>query len=66
MRRLARVIFVERHRTLLGVLDRPSRLPQDYRGPEGEQLGFATVQAGKVEVMYQSRASVVGDLPALA
>jgi uncharacterized glyoxalase superfamily protein PhnB len=34
--------------------------------PEGDRLGFAAVEKGGVEIMYQSRASVAADLPALA
>jgi hypothetical protein len=34
--------------------------------PEGDKLGFAILVNGPVEVMYQSRASVAGDVPALA
>lgn len=34
--------------------------------PEGEQLGFVLLSKDGVEVMYQSRASVKRDVPALA
>lgn len=34
--------------------------------PEGERLGFAAVQKGAVEIMYQTRESMRKDLPALA
>jgi uncharacterized glyoxalase superfamily protein PhnB len=34
--------------------------------PEGDKLGFAILVNGPVEVMYQSRASVANDVPALA
>src|SRR3954465_11463792 len=33
--------------------------------PEGDKLGFAILQKGGVELMYQTRASVAADLPAL-
>lgn len=33
---------------------------------EGDRLGFVALVRGGVEVMYQSRASVAKDLPALA
>jgi len=39
------------------------------RGPEvphGDRLGFIILQRDGVEVMYQSRASVAADVPALA
>ena len=34
--------------------------------PEGDRLGFVILQRGPIEVMLQSRASVRGDVPALA
>jgi uncharacterized glyoxalase superfamily protein PhnB len=34
--------------------------------PEGDRLGFVILASGEVEVMYQSRTSVLGDLPSLA
>lgn len=34
--------------------------------PEGDRIGFAILKRGGVEIMYQSRASVEGDVPALA
>jgi hypothetical protein len=34
--------------------------------PEGDKLGFAILVNGPVELMYQSRASVASDVPALA
>ncbi|HYJ79700.1 MAG TPA: VOC family protein [Longimicrobiaceae bacterium] len=34
--------------------------------PHGDELGFVILQKDGVEIMYQSRASVAADLPALA
>ncbi len=34
--------------------------------PEGDKLGFAILQSGTVEVMYQTRTSVEKDVPGLA
>jgi uncharacterized glyoxalase superfamily protein PhnB len=34
--------------------------------PEGDRLGFVILQHGKVELMLQSRASVLKDVPAIA
>ena len=34
--------------------------------PEGDRLGFAAVQAGAIEIMYQTRSSAAADLPELA
>jgi len=33
--------------------------------PHGDALGFAMMQKGNVEIMYQSRASVADDIPGL-
>lgn len=33
--------------------------------PEGDALGFVILKNGPVEVMYQTRASVAGDVPAM-
>jgi len=33
--------------------------------PEGDRLGFVAVRSGDVEVMYQSRASLLKDMPSL-
>ncbi len=33
--------------------------------PEGDHLGFVILTNGTVELMYQTRSSVVGDIPAL-
>lgn len=34
--------------------------------PEGDRLGFVILQKGDVQLMYQSRQSVSGDVPELA
>ena len=34
--------------------------------PHGDRLGFAAVQRGGVEVMYQTRESVLADVPTIA
>jgi hypothetical protein len=34
--------------------------------PEGDRLGFVILKKGDVQVMYQTRASVENDVPALA
>lgn len=34
--------------------------------PEGEKLGFVILKKNDVEIMYQTRASVAHDIPALA
>ena len=39
---------------------------QTMEVPEGDRLGFVALRRGPVEIMYQARASVAGDLPVLA
>ena len=34
--------------------------------PHGDRLGFAILQSGTIELMYQTRASVADDIPPLA
>lgn len=34
--------------------------------PHGDRLGFAILQSGTIEIMYQTRASVAEDIPSLA
>lgn len=34
--------------------------------PEGDRLGFVILKRGDVEIMYQTRESVAGDIPPLA
>ena len=34
--------------------------------PQEDKMGFAILQKGGVEIMYQSRAGIAADLPALA
>ena len=34
--------------------------------PHGDRLGFAILQSGTIEIMYQTRASVAEDIPPLA
>lgn len=66
MLRLAPVIFVEEVEPCLGFWTERLGFEKTAEVPEGDRIGFATVKAGNVEVMYQSRASVAGDIPALA
>ena len=39
---------------------------QQFEVPHGDEIGFVSLQQGEVEIMYQTRASVADDLPALA
>ncbi len=66
MLKLTPVIFVEEIEPCLDFWTERLGFECTIEVPEGDRLGFAAVQAGNVEVMYQTRASVAGDIPALA
>jgi uncharacterized glyoxalase superfamily protein PhnB len=66
MKKLTPVIFVEEIEPCLEFWVDRLGFAKTMEVPEGDRLGFVAVQAGTVELMYQSRASVAGDIPALA
>jgi uncharacterized glyoxalase superfamily protein PhnB len=66
MRKLAPVIFVEAVEPCIAFWVDRLGFTQTIAVPLGDRLGFAAVEAGGVEVMYQSRASIAADIPALA
>jgi catechol 2,3-dioxygenase-like lactoylglutathione lyase family enzyme len=65
MKRLTPVLYVEE---IEPALDFWRRLGYEVTAqvPEGDHLGFVILESGSVQVMYQTRASVVNDLPALS
>ena len=65
MKKLTPVIFVEEIEPCLDFWLNLG-FEKTMEVPEGARLGFAAVQSGLVEVMYQSRESVKNDVPALA
>jgi hypothetical protein len=66
MKKLSPVIFVEAIEPCLGFWVDRLGFTKTIEVPHGEALGFAAVESGAVEVMYQSRASLEDDVPALA
>lgn len=66
MLKLTPVIYVEEVEPCLAFWTERLGFDRTIEVPEGNRLGFAAVQSGTVEVMYQSRASVEGDVPPLA
>jgi uncharacterized glyoxalase superfamily protein PhnB len=60
------IITVEEIEPCLGFWIETLGFEQTMEVPEGDRLGFAALQAGNFEVMYQTRTSVAADLPALA
>jgi uncharacterized glyoxalase superfamily protein PhnB len=65
MRKLTPVILVEEIEPCLPFWEDRLGFERTMQVPEGDRLGFAAVAKGGVEVMYQSRASVLSDVPAL-
>ncbi len=66
MKKLTPVIYVEEIEPCLPFWTEWLGLELAFSLPEGDKLGFAILSSGSVEVMYQSRASVAKDVPALA
>ncbi len=66
MKKLTPVIFVEEIEPCLAFWEDRLGFQRTIEVPDGGRLGFAAVANGNVEVMYQSRASIAADVPALA
>ncbi len=66
MKKLTPVIFVEEVEPCLEFWVDRLGFEKTIEVPAHDRLGFAAVAQGDVEVMYQSRASVASDIPALA
>ncbi len=65
MKTLTPVIFVDRVEPCLEFWQELG-FKKTMEVPGDDGLNFAAVSSGAVEVMYQTRASLAGDLPALA
>lgn len=66
MKKLTPVIVVDEIEPSLEFWVERLGFEQTMEVPEGDRLGFAAVQAGSVELMYQTRSSAATDLPELA
>jgi uncharacterized glyoxalase superfamily protein PhnB len=66
MKKLTPVLIVERIEPCLPFWIERLGFQKTVEVPEGDRLGFVILTKGDVEVMYQSRASVTKDVPALA
>lgn len=65
MKKLTPVLLVEEVEPCLGFWEALG-FEKTIEVPEGDRLGFAAMARDGVEIMYQSRASVAADMPALA
>jgi hypothetical protein len=66
MQQLTPVILVEAIEPCLPFWTERLGFERTMEVPDGDRLGFVAVAKDGVQVMYQSRASVLSDVPALA
>lgn len=66
MKKLTPVLYVEEIEPCLPFWVDRLGFEKTVEVPEGDRLGFAILKKGDVEIMYQTRASVQNDVPALA
>ena len=66
MKRLTPVLYVEEIEPCLPFWVERLAFRQTAEVPEGDRLGFVILERDSVQIMYQTRASVQGDVPALA
>jgi uncharacterized glyoxalase superfamily protein PhnB len=66
MKKLTPVIFVEEVEPCIDFWVERLGFEQTMEVPHEDRIGFAAVARGGVELMYQSRASIAADIPALA
>ena len=65
MKKLTPVLYVEEIEPALPFWVERLGFDKTAEVPHGDRLGFVILQKGDVEVMYQTRASVQEDVPAL-
>jgi uncharacterized glyoxalase superfamily protein PhnB len=66
VKKLTPVIFVEEVEPCIAFWVERLGFTLTMEVPHGDRTGFAAVASGDVEIMYQSRASIAADVPALA
>lgn len=66
MKKLTPVLFVEAIEPVLPFWVDRLGFETTAEVPEGDRLGFVILKRGDVEIMYQTRESVAGDIPPLA
>ncbi len=65
MKKLTPVLYVEEIEPVITFWERLG-FEREIEVNEGDRLGFVSFKSGSVEIMYQTRASVIKDAPALA
>jgi catechol 2,3-dioxygenase-like lactoylglutathione lyase family enzyme len=66
MKRLTPVLYVEAIEPALPFWTERLGFTRTAEVPEGDRLGFVILENGPVQIMYQTRESVAGDVPVLA
>ena len=64
IKKLTPLLYVETIEPCLGFWERVG-FTKKLELPHGEKLGFVILEQGDIEIMYQTRASVAEDVPAL-
>ena len=65
VKKLTPLLYVEEIEPCLSFWERVG-FQKTVEVPHGDRLGFAILQSGTIEIMYQTRASVAEDIPTLA
>lgn len=65
VKKLTPLLYVEEIEPCLSFWERVG-FQKTVEVPHGDRLGFAILQSGTIEIMYQTRASVTEDIPPLA
>lgn len=66
MKKVTPLLYVEEIEPALSFWIERLGFEKTVEVPEGDRLGFVILKKGGVELMYQTRASVQSDVPALA
>jgi hypothetical protein len=66
VKRISPVLFVKEIEPVLPFWVEKLGFTKTIEVPQGNKIGFAALQRGSTEVMYQSHASVAEDMPLLA
>ena len=64
LKKMTPVLYVEAIEPCLDLWVKRLGFAKTVEVPEGDKLGFVILSQGPIEIMYQSRASVVKDVPA--
>ncbi len=66
MKKLTPVLYVEEIELAIPFWEERLGFTREAEVPEGDRLGFVILSKGDVQIMYQTRASMLNDIPELA